>query len=102
MGLKKPFTCTGNGRIKFTVTYDYNGGTGSTASAYSAPGYPAALPGAAREGYLFKGWFEDEGLKMPAGQEGEEYTAYADITLLCGMGGGSRNAGGKAGSNRYL
>lgn len=71
----------GKWKDKFTVTYDYNGGTGSTASAYSAPGYPAALPGAAREGYLFKGWFEDEGLKMPAGQEGEEYTAYADITL---------------------
>ena len=50
-------------------------------SDYSAPGYPAALPGASREGYRLKGWYEDEGLTVLAGRAGEDYAADADITL---------------------
>ena len=66
---------------KFTVSYAYNGGTGDMESDYSAPGYPAALPGASREGYRLKGWYEDEGLTAFAGMAGEDYAADADITL---------------------
>ncbi len=66
---------------KFTVSYSYNGGTGDVESDYSAPGYPAALPGASREGYRLKGWYEDEELTVLAGRAGEDYAANEDITL---------------------
>ena len=44
-----PTTCT--------VTFDANGGTCDTASATTSAGKLASLPEAAREGYVFNGWY---------------------------------------------
>lgn len=58
-----------------TLTYIYNDGEGRTDSAQVIPGANIAFPDASRKGYSFKGWYEDEGLTVFAGNAGEKHYA---------------------------
>ncbi len=58
-----------------TLTYIYNDGEGRTDSAQVIPGAGIAFPDASRKGYSFKGWYEDEGLTVFAGNAGEKHFA---------------------------
>ncbi len=58
-----------------TLTYIYNGGTGEKDSEQAVPGLGFTFPGAERDGYSFKGWYEDEGLGVFAGNAGEAHDA---------------------------
>lgn len=51
-------TCEGNNYIEYTVIYNANGGTGTTASSTHKYGASKELTanGFSREGYIFKGW----------------------------------------------
>lgn len=60
------------------VTYDANGGTCATASAYYA-GSALTLPTPTRSGYVFEGWYNDSGTKI--GNAGASYEPTASITL---------------------
>ena len=57
-----------------TVNYNYNGGSGSTASfTTSCKNQKIVLPHATRPGYTFNGWFDAESGGNRAGGAGEEY-----------------------------
>ena len=58
-----------------TITYIYNDEEGMTDSTQVIPGANIAFPDASRKGYSFKGWYEDEGLTVFAGNAGEKYYA---------------------------
>jgi len=58
-----------------TLTYIYNDEAGMTDSAQVIPGADIAFPDASRKGYSFKGWYEDEGLTVFAGNAGEMHYA---------------------------
>jgi len=58
-----------------TLTYIYNDEEGMTDSTQVIPGANIAFPDASRKGYSFKGWYEDEGLTVFAGNAGEKYYA---------------------------
>lgn len=58
-----------------TLTYIYNDGEGRTDSAQVIPGANIAFPDASKEGYGFKGWYEDEALTVFAGNAGEKHYA---------------------------
>ena len=65
-----------------TVTYDANGGTCATASAYYA-GSALTLPTATKDGYVFEGWYSS-GTKI--GNAGGSYVPTASITLTAKWG----------------
>lgn len=62
--------------VTVTVTYTYNNGMEEgTDSAKVIPGANIIFPDAARKGYSFKGWYEEEALTVLAGNAGEEHPA---------------------------
>lgn len=63
-----------------TITYVYNGGTGEIESEQAIPGAGTTFPVASREGYSFKGWYEDEEMTVFAGNAGERYYAPKEDT----------------------
>jgi uncharacterized repeat protein (TIGR02543 family) len=66
----------------YTVTYDYEGGTGSPASAnYTVGGSPLTLPTPTYSGYTFDGWFTAASGGTEIGEGGGSYTPTASITL---------------------
>ena len=66
-----------------TVNYNYNGGSGSTASfTTSCENQKIFLPNATRPGYTFNGWFDAESGGNHVGAAGAEYNpATSPITL---------------------
>lgn len=78
------FLACGCKSAAYTVTFDSNwsGGTELESQSVDA-GQKAALPETpARDGYLFQGWFRDEGLTQPWDMETD--TVEDDMTLYAG------------------
>ena len=66
----------------YTVTYDYNGGSGNVASATCAQGGTVTLPSPnAREGYTFDGWYTAATDGTLAGTASASYKPTDNITL---------------------
>ena len=63
--------------IQYTVTYDYNGGSGSPASETVNAGSATTLPTPTRTGYNFSSW--SDGTNTYAG--GASYTVNGNVTL---------------------
>lgn len=63
----------------YTIKYDANGGKTKNASVKVVKGGSVKLPGAEREGYLFKGWYTDR--QVFIGTEGETYKPGRSISL---------------------
>ncbi len=68
----------------YTVTLDYNGGTGGVTSVGKRYGQPAVLPSEvpAREGYTFAGWATSSSAKNAEYPAGTEYSANANALLF--------------------
>ncbi len=66
--------------IKYTVTYNANGGTCGTASA-TYEGTALTLPTPTRTGYKFLGWYDAASGGTKIGDAGETYIPEANITL---------------------
>ncbi len=67
-------------QIKYTVTYDANGGSCGTASA-TYEGTALTLPTPTREGHTFNGWYTAASSGTKIGDAGAAYTPSANITL---------------------
>ena len=63
----------------YTIKYDANGGKTGNASVKVVKGGSVKLPGAEREGYIFKGWYTDR--QVFIGTEGETYKPGRSISL---------------------
>ena len=63
----------------YTIKYDANGGKTKNASVKVVTGGSVKLPGAEREGYIFKGWYTDR--QVFIGTEGETYKPSRSISL---------------------
>ena len=63
----------------YTIKYDANGGKTKNASMKVVKGGSVKLPGAEREGYIFKGWYTDR--QVFIGTEGETYKPGRSISL---------------------
>lgn len=63
----------------YTIKYDANGGKTKNASVKVVKGGSVKLPGAEREGYIFKGWYTDRQIFI--GTEGETYKPSRSISL---------------------
>ena len=63
----------------YTIKYDANGGKTKNASVKVVKGGGVKLPGAEREGYIFKGWYTDR--QVFIGTEGETYKPGRSISL---------------------
>ena len=63
----------------YTIKYDANGGKTKNASVKVVKGGSVKLPGAEREGYIFKGWYMDRLVFI--GAEGETYKPSRSISL---------------------
>ncbi len=63
----------------YTIKYDANGGKTKNASVKVVKGGSVKLPGAEREGYIFKGWYTDR--QVFIGTEGETYKPGRSISL---------------------
>ena len=63
----------------YTIKYDANGGKTKNASVKVVKGGSVKLPGAEREGYIFKGWYTDR--QVFIGTEGETYKPSRSISL---------------------
>ena len=63
----------------YTIKYDANGGKTKNASVKVVIGGSVKLPGAEREGYIFKGWYTDR--QVFIGTEGETYKPSRSISL---------------------
>ena len=63
----------------YTIKYDANGGKTKNASVKVVIGGSMKLPGAEREGYIFKGWYTDR--QVFIGTEGETYKPSRSISL---------------------
>ncbi len=63
------------------VTYNYNGGSGNTASVTDKSGTKVTLPTASRNGYTFNGWFTASTGGNEVGDGGSSYTLSATTTL---------------------
>ncbi len=63
----------------YTIKYDANGGKTGNASVKVVKGGSVKLPGADREGYIFKGWYTDR--QVFIGTEGENYKPGRSISL---------------------
>lgn len=68
-------------QITYTVTYNGNGGTSSSASATVTYGNSTTLPTATRIGHTLKGWYTASSGGTLAGVAGASYTPTATITL---------------------
>ena len=67
-------------KIEYTVTYNANGGSCSTASA-TYQGTALTLPTPTREGYTFNGWYTAASGGTKIGDAGATYTPSANVTL---------------------
>jgi len=67
-------------QVKYTVTYNANGGSCGTASA-TYEGTALTLPAATREGYTLNGWYAAASDGTKIGDAGATYTPSANITL---------------------
>ena len=66
----------------YTVTYNYDGGTGGPGSAiYTVGGSSLTLPTPTEFGYTFSGWFTNSSGGSLVGQGGASYTPSASTTL---------------------
>ncbi len=63
----------------YTIKFDANGGKTKNASIKVVKGGSVKLPGAEREGYVFKGWYTDR--QVFIGTEGETYKPGRSISL---------------------
>ena len=63
-----------------TLTFIYNDGKIGTDSTKAVPDLEFIFPDASRKGYSFKGWYEDEGLTVLAGDAGETRTVPQEDT----------------------
>lgn len=73
--------------IKYTVTYDANGGNCGQTTGYATSASAAVtLPTPTRSGYIFTGWFTAASGGNPVGGAGESYTPSANITLYAQWG----------------
>ena len=82
----KPSTNFGT-TIKYTVTFDANGGNCGQAVGYATSAAAAVtLPTPIRSGYMFLGWFTAASGGTPVGGAGDSYIPSADITLYAQWG----------------
>ena len=73
--------------IKYTVTYDANGGSCTKAFGYATSASAAVtLPTPTRTGYIFAGWYTEASGGTRVGGAGDSYTPSADITLYAQWG----------------
>ena len=73
--------------IKYTVTYDANGGDcGQTVGYATSAATAVTLPTPTRSGYTFKGWFTAASGGTRVGGAGDSYTPAANITLYAQWG----------------
>lgn len=73
--------------IKYTVTFDANGGTCSKTFAYATSSSTAVtLPTPTRSGYIFTGWYTAASGGTKVGGAGDSYTPDANITLFAQWG----------------
>ncbi|NCA66780.1 MAG: hypothetical protein EOM87_01805 [Clostridia bacterium] len=68
-------------RTEYTVTFDSNGG-GAVPSRTVTDSEQLSIPAPSRNGYLFKGWYEDSSCTIPFGIMDNEI--YSDTTLYAG------------------
>ena len=68
-------------RIKYTVTYNANGGSVSTTSVTVNAGDSTTLPTPTQSGYTFNGWYTAASGGTKVGSAGASYTPTANITL---------------------
>lgn len=67
--------------VYYTVSYNYNGGSGSPSSTTVQAGQSVTLPNATRSGYTFNGWFTSSSGGSYVGTAGNSYTPSSSITL---------------------
>ena len=73
--------------IKYTVTFDANGGTCTKTFAYAtASSTSITLPTPTRSGYIFAGWFTAASGGTRVGGAGDSYTLTANVTLYAQWG----------------
>ena len=73
--------------IKYTVTYDANGGNCVQSLGYATSAATAVtLPTPTRSGYIFAGWYTAASGGTRVGGTGESYTPSANITLYAQWG----------------
>lgn len=73
--------------IKYTVSYDANGGNcGQTTGYATSVSAAVTLPTPTRSGYIFAGWYTAASGGTRAGGAGESYTPSANITLYAQWG----------------
>ncbi len=73
--------------IKYTVTYNANGGTCSKTEGYTTSSSTAVtLPTPTRSGYIFAGWYTEASGGTKVGGAGESYTPSANVTLYAQWG----------------
>ncbi len=73
--------------IKYTVTYDANGGNCGQTTGYATSASAAVtLPTPSRSGYIFAGWYTAASGGTRVGGAGESYTPSANITLYAQWG----------------
>jgi len=73
--------------IKYTVTYDANGGNcGQTVGYATSVSAAVTLPTPTRSGYIFSGWYTAASGGTRVGGAGESYTPTANITLYARWG----------------
>ncbi len=76
-----------NTSIKYTVTYDANGGNCGQTTGYATSASAAVtLPTPTRSGYIFAGWYTAVEGGTRVGGAGESYTPSANITLYAQWG----------------
>ena len=73
-------------QIKYTVTYNANGGNCDTANATVNAGESVTLPTPTRSNYAFKGWYTAASGGTTVGGAGDSYTPSANITLYAQWG----------------
>jgi uncharacterized repeat protein (TIGR02543 family) len=73
---------SGGGATTYTVTYNYEGGTGTAPSAiFTVGGFPLVLSPAAQSGYTFDGWYTAPTGGTLVGGAGDSYTPSSPIIL---------------------
>ena len=73
--------------IKYTVTYDANGGNCGQTTGYATSASAAVtLPTPTRSGYIFSGWYTAASGGTRVGGAGDSYTPSANITLYAQWG----------------
>ena len=73
--------------IKYTVTYNKNGGDCGQTTGYATSASAAVtLPTPTRSGYIFAGWYTAESGGTKVGGAGDSYTPDANITLYAQWG----------------